>query len=94
MLGLLCFVRGNKHSCGETFSDLAWALDRSDDLEGSLLKLYRDMDISTNLSELGVLEKDLKKIAFYASKDAVNMATNPTPISERRILELLEGLYV
>ena len=94
MLGLLCFVRGNKHFCGETFSDLAWALDRSDDLEGSLLKLYRDMDISTNLSELGVLEKDLKKIAFYASKDAVNMATNPAPISERRILELLEGLYV
>jgi len=93
MVGLLCFVRGNKEFCGETFPDLAWALDRSGDLEDALLRFYGDLDISMNLSELGVLEKDLKKIAFYAFKDAINMATNPAPISERRILELLRGVY-
>jgi aldehyde:ferredoxin oxidoreductase len=92
-IGLLCFVRANKGGCQKTFSDLAWALDRSDDLEKVLLKLYGDLNISTRLKDLGVLEKDLKKIAFYASKDVVNLATNPSPISQDRILEVLKECY-
>jgi alcohol dehydrogenase class IV len=51
------------------------------------------VNISTRLKDLGVLEKDLKKIAFYASKDVVNIATNPSPISQDQILKVLKECY-
>jgi len=92
-IGLLCFVRANKEACQESFSELAWALDQSDDLENALVKLYGDLNIPTRLRDLGVSEEDLKSIAFYASKDVVNIATNPSAISQHRILELLKGFY-
>jgi len=34
-----------------------------------------------------------KEIAFYASRDAVNMATDPTTPSQAKILELLMEIY-
>jgi alcohol dehydrogenase class IV len=45
------------------------------------------------LKALGIPKDDLKKIAFYTSRDAVNMATDPTSISEQKILELLQEIY-
>jgi aldehyde:ferredoxin oxidoreductase len=91
--GLLCFVKANKETCREQFIDLAQLLNRSNDLEEGLLEFYRKLDIPISLKALGIPKDDLKKIAFYASKDAVNMATNPTSISQQKILELLQEIY-
>jgi alcohol dehydrogenase class IV len=91
--GLLCFVKANKETCKEQFIDMAQLLNRSNDLEGSLLEFYRKLDIPVSLKALGIPKDDLKKIAFYASRDAVNMATDPTSVSEKRILELLHEIY-
>jgi aldehyde:ferredoxin oxidoreductase len=92
-IGLMCFVRANKGSCESQFLDLAFMLNRSDDLEKALLNLYNDLDITATLKDNGIPEEDLKKIAFYAYRDAVNMATNPTPLSEHNIRSLLERVY-
>lgn len=91
--GLLCFVKANKETCKDPFSDLAHLLNRSDDLEGGLLDFYRKLDIPVSLKALGVPKEDLKKIAFYTSRDAVNMATDPTTPSRQKILGLLEEIY-
>ncbi len=91
--GLLCFVKANKETCKEQFTDMAQLLNRSNDLEEGLLQFYRRLDIPINLKALGIPKDDLKKIAFYTSRDAVNMATNPTSISEQKILELLLEIY-
>jgi choline dehydrogenase len=91
--GLLCFVKANKETCREQFIDMAQLLNRSNDLEGSLLEFYRKLDIPISLKVLGIPKGDLKRIAFYASRDAVNMATDPTSISQQKILELLQGIY-
>ena len=91
--GLLCFVKANKETCREQFIDMAQLLNRSNDLEGSLLEFYRKLDIPISLKVLGIPKGDLKRIAFYASRDAVNMATNPTSISQQKILELLQEIY-
>ena len=91
--GLLCFVRANQKACQETFSDLAWMLNRSTDLEKALLRLYGDLNISANLKDIGIAEKDLEKIAFFASRDAVNITTNPTAIGESGILKALKEMY-
>jgi aldehyde:ferredoxin oxidoreductase len=91
--GLLCFVKANKETCKEQFMDLAQLLNRSDDLEGSLLEFYRKLDIPISLKALGIPKEDLKKIAFYASRDAVNMATDPTSINQQEVLELLLEIY-
>jgi alcohol dehydrogenase class IV len=72
---------------------MAQLLNRSNDLEESLFEFYRKLDISVSLKAFGIPKDDLKKIAFYASRDAVNMATDPTSISERKILELLLEIY-
>jgi alcohol dehydrogenase class IV len=93
LYGLLCFVRANKESCKEPFIDMAQLLNRSNDLEESLLALYRKLDVSISLKALGIPRDDLKKIAFYASRDAVNMATDPTTPDQGRILQLLEEMY-
>ena len=92
-IGLVCFVRANKESCIEGFAELAWALDRSDDLEKALLKLYNDVNMSYKLKDLGLTEADVKKLAFFVSKEAALVASNPLPLSDRRILELLEDIY-
>ncbi len=91
--GLLCFVKANKETCKEQFIDMAQLLNRSNDLEEGLLQFYRRLDIPLNLKALGIPKDDLKKIAFYTSRDAVNMATDPTSISEQKILELLLEIY-
>ncbi|MBM4340806.1 MAG: iron-containing alcohol dehydrogenase [Deltaproteobacteria bacterium] len=91
--GLLCFVKANKETCKEQFIDLAQMLNRSNDLEEGLLEFYRKLDIPVQLKGLGIPKEDLKRIAFYASRDAVNMATDPTSISEKKILELLQEIY-
>lgn len=91
--GLLCFVKANKETCKEQFIDMAQLLNRSNDLEEGLLQFYRKLDIPISLRAHGIPKEDLKKIAFYASRDAVNMATDPTSISEKQILELLQQIY-
>jgi alcohol dehydrogenase class IV len=91
--GLLCFVKANKETCKEQFIDMAQLLNRSNDLEESLLEFYRKLDIPISLKALSIPKDDLKKIAFYTSRDAVNMATDPTSISEQKILELLMEIY-
>jgi choline dehydrogenase len=93
MYGLLCFVKANKETCKEAFIDLAQFLNRSNDLEKSLLEFYRKLDISISLKAQGIPKDDLKKIAFYASRDAVNMATDPTTPNQQRMLELLMEIY-
>ena len=91
--GLLCFVKANKDVCKEQFIDMAQLLNRSNNLEESLLEFYRRLDISISLKALGIPKDDLKKIAFDTSRDAVNMATDPASVSEQKILELLLGIY-
>ncbi len=93
MYGLLCFVKANKETCKEQFIDMAHLLNRSKDLEDGLLKLYKKLDIKISLDALGIPREDLKKIAFYTSRDAVNMATDPTSISEQKIFKLLQEIY-
>ena len=93
LYGLLCFVKANKETCKEQFIDMAQLLNRSNDLEESLLEFYRKLDIPISLKALGIPKDDLKKIAFDTSRDAVNMATDPTSVSERKILELLLEIY-
>jgi aldehyde:ferredoxin oxidoreductase len=92
-IGLLCFVRANHKACKEAFADLARVLDGSDNLEKALLNLYKDLDISLRLKNMGIPEEHLRKIAFYAFRDAVNIATNPSPVTESRILDVLKGCY-
>ncbi len=92
-LGLLCFVRANKKACQEQFSDLAYALDHSQDLEAALLRLYKDLNTPVRFREAGITEKDLKRIAFEAFEDVVQTSPNPTPLSEYQILELLKEFY-
>jgi aldehyde:ferredoxin oxidoreductase len=91
--GLLCFVKANKETCKEQFIDMAQLLNRSNDLEESLLEFYRKLDIPISLKAHGIPKGDLKKIAFYTSRDAVNMATDPTSISQEKILGLLLEMY-
>ncbi len=93
IFGLLCFVRANKEKCKEPFIDMAQLIDRSNDLEESLLTLYRKLDIPIALKAYGIQKENLDEIAFYTSRDAVNMATDPTSPSRRRILELLIEMY-
>lgn len=92
-LGLLCFARANKGVCSKEFSDLAWALDCSDDLETALVKLYEDLKVPTRLRDVGIPEEDLEKIAFETSKDVVNLSGNPIPLNMNQIVKLLKEFY-
>ncbi|MFC1885301.1 iron-containing alcohol dehydrogenase, partial [Thermodesulfobacteriota bacterium] len=92
-IGLLCFVRANKAVCEREFRELAFMLNGFTDLEEGLLKLYKSLDITPTLKDNNIPEEDLKKIAFYTYRDAVNIATNPSPLSEKKILSILEGVY-
>jgi aldehyde:ferredoxin oxidoreductase len=92
-VALLCFVRGNQKGCQEKFSDLAYALDHSHDLESALTKLYEDIGMPTRFRDLGIKDSDLRRIAFEASMDVPNTVGNPIPPNESRILELLKAFY-
>jgi alcohol dehydrogenase len=92
-VALLCFVRGNQKECQEKFSDLAYALDHSHDLESALTKLYEEIDMPTRFRDLGIKDSDLGRIAFEASMDVPNMVGNPVPPTESQILELLKAFY-
>jgi alcohol dehydrogenase class IV len=93
LYGLLCFVKANQETCKEQFVDMAQLLNRSNNLEKSLFEFYRKLDIPISLKAHGIPKDDLKKIAFYASRDAVNMATDPTSISQQKMFELLLEIY-
>jgi aldehyde:ferredoxin oxidoreductase len=92
-VALLCFVRANRKEREEQFSDLAWALDRSKDLESALINLYKDLGMPLRFRDLGISQSDLKRIAFEASLDVANMVGNPQPVKEPQILKLLEEFY-
>ncbi len=91
--GLMTFARANKEVCKEPFMDLAFALNRNTDLEKALLQLYGDLDISLSLKDLGIEKSDLPLLAFHTYKDAVNMATNPVAMTQKKVLSLIEKLY-
>jgi aldehyde:ferredoxin oxidoreductase len=91
--GLLCFVKANQEACQEQFIDMAQLLNRTNDLERGLLEFYKKLEIPMSLKDHGIPKEDLEEIAFYASRDAVNMATDPTSISQQKIRELLLGIY-
>jgi aldehyde:ferredoxin oxidoreductase len=93
IFGLLCFVKANKQTCKEAFIDMAQLINRSNDLEESLLYLYRELEIPVSLKAYGIPKSSLTEIAFYTSRDAVNMATDPTSPSRQKILELLTEIY-
>ncbi|MDD1633488.1 MAG: iron-containing alcohol dehydrogenase, partial [Methylococcaceae bacterium] len=78
LFGLMGFVKANRATCKEPFMDMAYLIDRSGDLEESLRALYRKLGISLSLKAQGIPRDALKEIAFTASRDAVNMATDPT----------------
>ena len=93
IFGLLCFVKANKEKCKEQFTDMSLLINRVSDLEESLLYLYRELNIPLSLRAAGIPRGALKEIAFYTTRDAVNMATDPTTPSKEKILELLEEIY-
>lgn len=93
MYGLLCFIKANRETCKESFIDMAQLLNRCNDLEQALLELYARLDVTISLKHHGIPREDLKKIAFYTSRDAVNMATDPTSPDQRRIMEILLEMY-
>ncbi|MCK4827143.1 iron-containing alcohol dehydrogenase, partial [bacterium] len=92
-IGLPCFVKANKAACREQFSDLAWALDRSEDLEIALGKLYKDLKVPSQLRNFEIPEEDLKSIASDTTRDVVNLASNPASLSENQILKVLKEYY-
>jgi alcohol dehydrogenase class IV len=93
IFGLLGFVMANKETCRDAFMDMAYLINRTDNLEGALRWLYRELQIDLRLKSYGISREALPEIAFYTSRDAVNMATDPTAPSQSRILELLTTMY-
>ncbi|MCJ7773407.1 MAG: iron-containing alcohol dehydrogenase [Desulfobacterales bacterium] len=92
-IGLLAFAKANKETCKEPFTDLAFALNRNTDLENALNEFYKTLNISASLKDHGIPQPELKELAFYTYRDAVNMATNPTALSENNVLRLLDEMY-
>ena len=93
IFGLLGFVKANKETCKEPFMDMAYLINRESDLEASLRYLYRELKISLSLKAHGIPKEALQEIAFYTSRDAVNMATDPTSPNQQKILDLLMEMY-
>jgi len=92
-VSLLCFVRTNQEVCKNEFLDLALALNRSEDLESALVRLYKDLNLPIRFKDLRITEEGLKTIAFEVGKDAANLAGNPVPVNDRRIIEILKEFY-
>ncbi|GAB6272784.1 MAG: hypothetical protein STSR0003_26350 [Smithella sp.] len=93
IFGLLGFVMANKETCQDAFMDMAYLINRSDDLEAALRWLYGELNIDLRLKSYGLSREALREIAFYTSRDAVNMATDPTSPGQSKILELLTAMY-
>ncbi len=93
IFGLLGFVMANRETCRDAFSDMAFLINRSDDLETALRRLYTELQIDLRLKSYGISREALPEIAFYTSRDAVNMATDPTSPGQSKILELLSAMY-
>jgi len=93
IFGLLGFVMANKETCKDAFMDMAYLINRANDLEQSLRWLYGELNIDLKLKSHGIKKEALKEIAFYTSRDAVNMATDPTSPGQSKILELLTAMY-
>ena len=93
IFGLLGFVIVNKETCKDAFMDMAYLINRTDDLEAALRWLYGELNIDLRLKSHGIAKEALKEIAFYTSRDAVNMATDPTSPSQQKILEVLTSMY-
>ncbi|MRR18067.1 MAG: iron-containing alcohol dehydrogenase [Deltaproteobacteria bacterium] len=93
IFGLLGFVMANKETCKDAFMDMAYLINRSDDLESALRWLYGELNIDLRLKAHGITKEAIKEIAFYTSRDAVNMATDPTSPSQQKILEVLMSMY-
>ena len=93
IFGLLGFVMANKETCRDAFMDMAYLINRSDDLEAALRWLYGELNIDVRLKSYGLNREALREIAFYTSRDAVNMATDPTSPGQSKILELLTAMY-
>ncbi len=83
----------HKNSCKDAFVDLAFALNRSLDLESALNRFFEELEISVSLKEQGIPRSELREIAFHVYRDAVNMATNPTAMSEKKVRRILEEIY-
>ena len=92
-IGLLCHVRANSKICEGQYRDLSWALGSTGDLEEALRALYSDIGISVRIRDTGVRKENLPRIAFEVSLNAVNLAANPEPMTERKILSLLNEFY-
>jgi aldehyde:ferredoxin oxidoreductase len=93
IFGLLAFVKANKETCKDAFIDMAQLINHKNELEESLLQLYRDLDVVPSLKAQGIPREALKEIAFYTSRDAVNMATDPTTPNMQELLKILESMY-
>jgi alcohol dehydrogenase class IV len=57
------------------------------------MRLYKDLNLPTRLRDLGIPEEGIKTLAFEVGKDAANLAGNPVPLNDRRILEILKEFY-
>jgi len=88
--GVKFAVRANRKYCEEQYRDMAWALDRTEDLEQALLKLYRDLNMATRLADLGIPGSAFRRIAFAASREVANIASNPAPMDEKKLLDIME----
>ncbi len=93
IFGLLAFVMANKETCKESFQDIAYLINRSSDLEEALRWLYRELGVEISLKTYGITQEDLKQVTFHASREAVNLATDPASPSQSKILELLTKMY-
>jgi aldehyde:ferredoxin oxidoreductase len=93
LYGLLAFVMVNKEICQEQFRDIAYMINRSEDLEAALRWLYGELGVDISLKACGLTKNDLKEVAFHASREAVNLASDPASPSQARILELLTKMY-
>ena len=56
-------------------------------------ELYDELEITISLKEVGIPKSALKELAFHTYKDAVNMATNPVAMTQKKVLSLIEELY-
>lgn len=92
-LGLLCFVRANKDVCAREFSQMGFVLGGTPDLEEALLNLFAATGVKATLKDNNIPKADIAKIAFYTYRDAILIAGTPARLTERKLRQLLEGMY-
>ena len=84
IFGLFAFVRANKETCKEPFTEMAHLINRTGDLEESLLRLYGELEIPVQIKAHGIPKEALPEIAFYTSRDAVKWRRTPQRPASRR----------